>query len=463
MTTLCPHCGTNNRTGSNFCNNCGTDLRDGDESSAASVEEHPEDQSAHAEDESTVDSLDPTREQSSTNVPVETGDEPDAEESSRPLFDLGLASVEQPWLGSQEATVEGREGDSAVEPIDETPAINSRQRLVTGVQGLLDPLNISGGDEALPRFSPEEPDPSLTAEESERIRRAMGDAPIPAMQLRTPKAPRFPRLRLPWVFWLIGLAIGLPVLGILSGPTGDDPLAWPGVDETFAAVEALPPGAHVLVYFAYDPATSGEMDLLAVPALRHLFDQRSNLTFYTLSPNGLATVRRTARLAVAGRVAENEVDVALRRFTARTAYLSGGAAVLPLVGITPQGAQRPSSSGRTTPLPKPTLAVLLAPRTEDLQQWLELVQPWDGTPVVAYTAAGVDPMARPYLDSGQLQGLVSGFDGAAAYTALLDEPESAQSYLRLQAVAQNWGHFAMFFILLTGNVIGFLQRNRDES
>ena len=29
MSTLtCPHCGTTNRSGSNFCNKCGTDLRD---------------------------------------------------------------------------------------------------------------------------------------------------------------------------------------------------------------------------------------------------------------------------------------------------------------------------------------------------------------------------------------------------------------------------------------------------
>ena len=95
----------------------------------------------------------------------------------------------------------------------------------------------------------------------------------------------------------------------------------------YAAVENLPNGADVLVYFAYDPATSGEMDMVSVPVLRHLLEQRSNLTFVSLNPNGPASARRLVRRALAGEMTPLEMSIAVRRITARNFYLSGGAAV----------------------------------------------------------------------------------------------------------------------------------------
>ncbi len=95
-----------------------------------------------------------------------------------------------------------------------------------------------------------------------------------------------------------------------------------------------------------------------------------------------------------------------------------------------------------------------------MQEWLEQVQPLDGIPVIAVVSAGADPILRPYLDSGQLLGLVSGFDGAFNYSQMLAHAPSADQATRLQvqAVAQDWGMWIILLLILVGNVRGLVAR-----
>jgi hypothetical protein len=100
------------------------------------------------------------------------------------------------------------------------------------------------------------------------------------------------------------------------------------------------------------------------------------------------------------------------------------------------------------------LALGFGAETEDVQGWLEQVAPRNGVPVVAVTAAGADPALRPYLDSGQLVGLVSGFDGAASYTALLDQRDSVaqDERMTLQLAAQNLAILTIVLLIVAGNL-----------
>jgi len=100
------------------------------------------------------------------------------------------------------------------------------------------------------------------------------------------------------------------------------------------------------------------------------------------------------------------------------------------------------------------LTIVVAATAEDVQQWLELGQPLQQTPVVAFTSAGADPILRPYLESGQLSGLVSGFDGAVAYQQLRTQPLSRgeETVYRRQLVFQNWGHLAFLLVIVLGNL-----------
>jgi hypothetical protein len=137
------------------------------------------------------------------------------------------------------------------------------------------------------------------------------------------------------------------------------------------------------------------------------------------------------------------------------AFLTGGAAALPLVA---QDLDR--ALGLAAGADAPLLAVVFAAQPEDVQQWLELVQPVNALDVVAVTGAAGDPALRPYLASGQLAGLVAGFDGARAYQSLRDTPLDApdRARLDLQSGLQSWGGAVLLLVLLLGNLAYYVGR-----
>jgi len=519
----CPHCGTANRIGSNFCNKCGTDLRE---------EEPTGSQTDKINDNAPIEAIsraaalaaqqirDPQADESQTTPQGSDagdrsdaithdisgdahGDEPDANATKDvsptplpPLFDLGLASMapsdddslllSQPWLQASDDESPDPPTADAMQSPDEHPALEKADdplgqagvRLVSRVQGLLDPLNITSdagqADDESDEFLPTPVIDELSAQQIRHMRRIMSEEPVLAAQIAPSSTTRHPSLHIPWIFLLIGLAIVLPIFGVFNEPIGT-PQEWTGTTQAYAIIESLPFGSDVQVYWAYDPATSGELDLVAQPVIRHLLDRRANLTFVSLLPGGPATVRRLVTKTLATgtgpeEIAPAELSVAMRRITVRNFYLTGGASVLPLLGQGPELLSMPADSNATiidgtTPPGEPALALIMAARTEDVQHWLELVQTVNARPerttAVAVTGAGVYPMVLPYLDSGQLSGLVSGFDGADTYQQLRTEPasEGQQMAATVQVIAQNWAHLALLFVLLMGNVAGFLSRD----
>ncbi len=495
----CPHCGTANRIGSNFCNKCGTDLREEEPTlpendktddgapveaiSRAAELAAQQMREAQTNEPSDTHHADVGSDGSNRDADQDTDDEADAEDSPTPLpplFDLGLASIaptetdslllSQPWLqaSDEEGTIPASSENEVDDPLGQVGV-----RLIGGVQGLLDPLNITS-DTGQPDDKSGEPLPTpvideLSAQQIRNMRRIMSEEPVLAAQSGQSSVARHPSLRIPWIFWLLGLAIILPIFGVVNEPIGSARV-WPGVDEAHDLVEGLPLGAEVQVYWAYDPATSGELDLVAQPVIRHLLSRRAELTFISLLPGGPATVRRAVIKTLAAELDPAEATAAMRRITQRNFYLTGGATVLPVLGQGPELLSMPTASdisvsGATTPFANPLLIVIMAARTEDVQQWLELVQTVDAQPgrtaVVAVTGAGVYPMVLPYLDSGQLGGLVSGFDGADAYQQLEEEELSRAEQMAgtVQMIAQNWAHFALLFVLLVGNAAGFVNRS----
>jgi hypothetical protein len=147
-------------------------------------------------------------------------------------------------------------------------------------------------------------------------------------------------------------------------------------------------------------------------------------------------------------------------------FLPGGTGGLPLLGIDlAEGVSVPPAeegAAMTSVIAQPpVLVVVIAAHAENVQEWLEQVQPLNGAPVVAFTSAGVDPLVRPYLATGQLAGLVSGFDGAQAYYDLQQRNgvvflTAEETRLRRQRIFQNWGHVAFLITIVLGNLVALL-------
>jgi hypothetical protein len=433
MTTIrCPHCGTVNRARSNYCNNCGTDLR-------SEAPQFPPGQ-------------EPGFEPPPADLPAE-------DRSNPPLADE--LTVAQPWLQPQED-----EQSSPPDPMEEaTPP----RRLIANVQGLLEPvrlINQATDETGDPSPPPLAPPLALEVEQLRRWRTLLSEEPALLATVQPPALGQLPNLRLPWLFLLFG---GLVALAFVLGTPLDDVAsspAWPGVESAFATIDALPFEAPVLLVWGYDPATAGELDLLALPLVAHLRARQSRLLVVSLLPNGLATARRLFGEAIAPEVAPASLQLSLGAEELITGvFLPGGPGALPLLGqdlATGLNVTGAVSAAAQAVAAEPALVVLLAAQGEDVQQWLEQVQPLDRRAVVAFTSAAADPILRPYLATGQLQGLVSGFDGAVAYAqqeGLTLLPEH-RARLNQQRTRQLWGQAALLLVIVLGNLAALVGTQR---
>jgi hypothetical protein len=365
------------------------------------------------------------------------------------------------------------EDDAAAAPdASQTPS-PAPERLITGVQGLLEPSAVAALPDVDPASFPVS-QTTLASRAGERspvddaelrlLRRLMNVAPVQAAApVDAPTAPHR-SLRMPLLFCLLALGLLLPILVLPPGPSGAAHV-WPGVADAFSTVQALPPGAHVLTYWAYDPATAGEMDFVVEPILTHLVEQQSQLIVASPLPGGMPLfARELNRVATAARL-----DY-LDPLPVEIGFLPGGSAVLPLLGQDWPGALDPATAAiRADVVARPVdLSLVVTARAEEAQRWLEQVQPLNRAPVIVVSSAAAGPMLRPYVDSGQVRGLVSGFDGSSAYWSLLtgvDDgsavPATSLLQLRRWLVYQNWGHGIVVLVIVAANIHALLQRRRN--
>jgi hypothetical protein len=487
----CPHCGTANRAGSNFCNGCGTDLREsqllsditGQSASGSTGQQAPANDfdadaqpgtaNAPAEPPTsgvpTVATNKAATEKTDTTEKTGTADPAESRPAgSRPLDSRADSHAEsaddQPWLRLE--FVPDDEASYDVD-LDSEAFFDDSGRLVTAVQGLLTPIRIATNitDDTPPTPKPQAATlEALSNDELRMIRGLMSEQPaLISYQVRPALRPPLP-LRIGWIFALLGVAVGLPALFFLGGP-GGTPHRWSGVEDAYLTIQGVASNTLVVVYWAYDPATSGEIDLAMQPVVRHLLQRRARLAVVSTVPGGIASAERLIALVREAQGTDNLPLAADLAQPVTYSYLPGGAASLPILARDPglalfENIMIVSPEQRADLVPRPALIVAAAATSEDVQQWLEQVHPLVPTPVIAVTAAGADPMLRPYRDSGQLSGLVSGFDGAYAYRQLLDPfvaPETNTTLLH-QIILQNWGHFALLALIALGNLAALLSR-----
>lgn len=465
-TSECPHCGYGNPVESQFCVHCGTVLA-GQKAPPASDGESAEEAEEQCGDE-----------EAASSEPSEGEGE---QEAATGGSDPGHSGTRPHLVSEEEETGaeagEGGSGGGAGRP----------GPLLGGLGGLLepaDPLSYfssgSGGlDPTVDR--PTALAVELRADEEERghLRRlyaedlptAVGASPEAAADLAEPTEDGKGLQRRVWLelILLLGMA-GALLWGGQSSPGGAGPHALPGLEEAHWQIDGLRPNSLVLVNWAYDPATAGEMDLVAQPLIEHLLQKQAKLIVFSQLPGGPASARR-----VIARAEESLQRPSRTQITANLVieggYLPGGGASLPLLGVAPARAlpvdpnwvdlrERFSIAGLGDA--GPALTLVIAAHAEDVRRWLEQVQPLNGGTVVAATSAVVGPSVRPYLHSGQLAGLVSGWDGGSAYGRRLDRArgvvEQARSLRRVSGL--NWGVGILIVSVLLGNAAGLTERRR---
>ncbi|HEX2989486.1 MAG TPA: hypothetical protein VHO49_02350 [Anaerolineales bacterium] len=196
-------------------------------------------------------------------------------------------------------------------------------------------------------------------------------------------------------------------------------------------VMSIAEDAPVLVILDYEPALAGELEASSGPLLDQLVSQRHpHLSFVTTSPSGPALAERLLANTNISRP-EGYGYIAGQNY-ANMGYLPGGeSGVLAFI----QSPQTAIPSSPVLEFSEYAAILLLTDHAESARVWVEQLQALKETdptlasqPVLAVASAQAGPMLRPYAQSGQIDGLVSGLADAVRYEAANGRPGLARDY-----------------------------------
>ncbi len=204
---------------------------------------------------------------------------------------------------------------------------------------------------------------------------------------------------------LIAMALVLAsVLRFSETPLAQPP-EQPGVAALFTAIEALSPGARVLVAFEYTPAEVDEMNFIVEALLEHLLSRGVQIIAVSTLPEGAGLIQEHFAWA------ETRFDLPAGSLV-NQGFVAGG--VSGVAGIL-------ESSDVAS---DPEILVVITSRSEKLRAWVEQtavsngVRAATGKPTLLLAAgvsAAITPQIRPYLEVSGNVGWLSGFSGVAAY------------------------------------------------
>jgi len=203
-------------------------------------------------------------------------------------------------------------------------------------------------------------------------------------------------------------------------------------NQTIAAnklVNAVPDGAPVLLAFDYEPGMAGEMHAAAAAVIDRLIVKGTRFALVSTLPSGPAIAEYFFH-NVQERAYQSGKDYV------NLGYIPGGTTGLLSFAHTPQLVFPMSYDGNREPWSTPplqnvtrvadfALVIIITADPDVARAWIEQVQPQMGTtPLITILSAQAEPMVRPYYDDtdrAQVQGVISGLSGAAAYEVNADE------------------------------------------
>jgi len=258
------------------------------------------------------------------------------------------------------------------------------------------------------------------------------------------------------IFTLIFIAVVWPLLQPMSLPID----VSPPVQTLYDAVEAIPPGSIVMLGADYSPDTMPELQPMVNTFIRHAFERDLRIVVACLWPASPPLVETAM-----GPLAE-EYGKEYGTDYVNLGYMAGGIVTLLGMGASIPNTY-PSDYGGTPVGEIPLMQEVenfddiafvmeVSAGTPGTREWVQQVQGRYRVALGSGTTAVGAPNFYPYVQSGQLTGLLGGLKGAAEYETLIGHPGDATKGMDAQSVV----HALVVAFILLGNVVYLLSLRR---
>jgi len=257
------------------------------------------------------------------------------------------------------------------------------------------------------------------------------------------------------IFIFIAAAVALPLLF----PLDIDFSVTPPVRGFYDTIQSVPEGSKILLSCDYDPGSLPELWPMHVSAVRQLCQKNIKIVCTQLWPAGSPLAE-----AAFEEVALGEFNKEYGVDFVNLGFKEGREVVMVSMGTSiPKTFPTDYHGNRVEDLPimegmenyeDLDLIVNISGGLPGTKEWILQVVSRFHIPLVSGCTAVVAPEFYPYLQSGQLQGLLGGMKGAAEYEKLVGITGLGRRGMDSQSVS----HIIVFLFILIGNIAYFTTR-----
>ena len=234
--------------------------------------------------------------------------------------------------------------------------------------------------------------------------------------------------------------------------------------DTIEEIGAKPEGGTVLMSFDFDPASAAEMEPMSLAVTRHIFSYKGKIKLIAM--NHWQTGTSLAEKIISQAAKEHGVEYG--KDWAFLGYKAGGMALIITLGLDFYEAYKTDTRGNSTKNMEAMNGITKLADLDYMIDWSAGGAGMDYWVVYGQTrykfkmgggcTAVMGPDFFPYLQTGQLNGLIAGLVGAAEYEALIKQEGDATVGMKPQSVV----HIILILFILFGNVMHYLKQYQDR-
>ena len=267
------------------------------------------------------------------------------------------------------------------------------------------------------------------------------------------------------IFLIIAVVVILPLIFPLGLPVEPTQTTI----DAFEAIDAIPPGAKVLMSFDYGPSTKPEIHPMSIAVLRHLFHKGHPVIVMCLWPDGLFMAKEAL-----DQVALDEYKLTYGTDFVNLGYRPGNEAIIKGITQSFEANFTMDAMGtliRELPIMKDVeniddaaFIINMSAGFPGAVEWIQYAADPHKIPMTSGNTSIQVNEVLPYVKSGQMQGIIAGMPAAAEYEALIrragitEQAGEATSSMDAQSIA----HLVIVLFIVLGNISYFVKRKQEK-
>ena len=262
-----------------------------------------------------------------------------------------------------------------------------------------------------------------------------------------------------WIYIIVGLSVMIPLISPINIPIQTSSHS----QTVYDALNSLERGSKILLSFEYGPSTKPEIHPMSIGILRLLIAKEHKIYGMALWPDGLFMSQEAFK-----QVAENEFNLIYGKDYVNLGFKPGNEAVVKGVASNIRKLFPVDTKGNKIDelemmngiqnIKDFDFVFSLSAGFPGSKEWLQFATDPNGIPLSTGCTSIQVTEVLPYVESGQVKGILAGMPGAAEFEKLINIPGTATGLM----AAQSFAHVVIILFIIIGNITYYLARKKGQ-